>query len=386
MTTPHQYRAIDDVVYDTDITKIKIPRRKDDTFYEYPKTQTGQQYQIIKTVDTNDPTNSQGYPSNGFQGMAVAPVVNGKPDFSKTVVAFAGTYDKDSNDIKTDVLNVAGGYRSPDSQFASAEQFYQEVANTKGVTVVATTGHSLGGGLSGKVSATHHIPSVTFSTASPETQLTADELAWMKGKGKSSFLNFMHHTDPVSGGTGARRLGTAIFSSDFSNGSIGNSHMLGTYKFDKDGNVRVDSHLIRGASKEAVIRHNRAATTALTSGGKVALQYEQAVNYAKHLDDCADTVESIRYHNDKIPAVMEKAHHDVKSKMYDIPFVTASDVEECDERNQLQPKHHYSADKVATQSKKLAQAQKDLLELKNNVLIAADNRVLKDKQDMNLFG
>lgn len=386
MTTPHQYRAIDDVVYDTDITKIKIPRRKDDTFYEYPKTQTGQQYQIIKTVDTNDPTNSQGYPSNGFQGMAVAPVIDGKPDFSKTIVAFAGTYNKDPKDIQADVQDVVFGQKNIDSQFASAEQFYQEVNKMKGVTIVSTTGHSLGGAQSQKVSSAHHIPAVTFSTASPIGQLSPIEMAWINGKGKSSIINFMHRGDQVSGLTVAKILGTTVFASEFSDGSFFSGHMLKSYRFDKNGNVELDSHLIRGASKEAVLRHNQAATTALTSGGKVALQYEQAVNYAKYLDDCADTVESIRYHNDKIPAVMEKAHHDVKSKMYDIPFVTASDVEECDERNRLQPKHHYSADKVATQSKKLAKAQEDLLELKNNVLIAADNRVLKDQQDMNLFG
>lgn len=65
MTTPKQFLKIDDSVYKVDIRKDSAPFRSamDNNFL----WSGNQQYQVIKTVDTNDKSNSQGYVSNGFQ-------------------------------------------------------------------------------------------------------------------------------------------------------------------------------------------------------------------------------------------------------------------------------------------------------------------------------
>ena len=85
MTTPKQYAGLDSIVYDTDSVKLKDPVRTGKFVYEnYPKN-TGQQYKILNTVDTNDKYNSQGYEKNGFQGMVVAPMTGGKVDYSHLI-------------------------------------------------------------------------------------------------------------------------------------------------------------------------------------------------------------------------------------------------------------------------------------------------------------
>ncbi|MDG4967481.1 hypothetical protein OGZ37_13030 [Lactococcus lactis] len=199
MTTPNQYREIDDRVYDTDSSKVKIPFRSDNKARnKFTEGTTGQQYVILKTVDTNDKSNSQGYTQNGFQGMAVAPCdENGVPQKDKVIVAFAGTNKEDGKDLNTDANNVFFGSKEfkqrtglnsgvrGDSQFTSAEQFYNEVAKMPDVNVVSLTGHSLGGALAQKVAAENELPAVTFSTAGVGLQLTDKEKNGLMEKEKT---------------------------------------------------------------------------------------------------------------------------------------------------------------------------------------------------------
>lgn len=171
MTTPKQYSVLDDKSYKVDSAKERRPYRSGSTFFEDEKHKTGQQYKILYTVDTNDKYNSQGYEKNGFQGMVVAPVVSGQPDYGDITMAFAGTNATDwhLNDLSADLSNVVLGFERDGtlkSQFASALQFYDEMSRIYGASnIKAVTGHSLGGALAQKVAAANHIPAVTFSTA-----------------------------------------------------------------------------------------------------------------------------------------------------------------------------------------------------------------------------
>jgi hypothetical protein len=244
MTTPKQYSGLDNIVYDTDSVKLKEPVRSGKFVYEnYPKN-TGQKYEILNTVDTNDKYNSQGYEKNGFQGMVVAPVVNGKTDYNHVIMAFAGTNATDwhLNDLSADLSNVVLGFEKDgtlDSQFASAQQFYNEMAKIYGASNIdSVTGHSLGGALAQKVAAANHIPAVTFSTAGVGSQLTEKEKAWINGDGKEFILNFMHKGDQVSSMTNASDFGTAIYAGDFGSGALLSGHFLTSYKFAKDGSLK----------------------------------------------------------------------------------------------------------------------------------------------------
>ncbi|QFP80209.1 hypothetical protein [Latilactobacillus graminis] len=83
MSTAKQFNTIDNWVYKVDKVKSQPPLRPGKTFYESSKEKTGQKFQVLKTIDTNDPKNSHGYDANGFQGMVVAPVnKEGEVDYS----------------------------------------------------------------------------------------------------------------------------------------------------------------------------------------------------------------------------------------------------------------------------------------------------------------
>lgn len=243
MTSPKQYSVIDDVVYKVDSIKegLKNAQRVGDTFFEN-KDNSGQEYQILYTVDTNDKYNSQGYEKNGFQGMVVAPVgADGKPDQNHAIMAFAGTNATDwhLNDLSADLSNVVLGFEKDgtlDSQFTSALQFYNEMSRF--YNIEAVTGHSLGGALAQKVAAANHIPAVTFSTAGVGKQLTEAEKAWINGEGKEFILNFMHKGDQISSWTNASDYGTAIYAGDFGDGTLFSGHFLESYKFAKDGSLK----------------------------------------------------------------------------------------------------------------------------------------------------
>jgi hypothetical protein len=61
------------------------------------------------------------HPASGFQAMAVAPVVDGVPDLSHIVVAYAGTNPDHRADLLEDVETVVGGMQGPRSQVADAQ-------------------------------------------------------------------------------------------------------------------------------------------------------------------------------------------------------------------------------------------------------------------------
>ena len=245
MTTPKEYSVIDSTVYDTDRVKEGSDAlRTGNKFYVDPDDKSSQQYEILNTVDTNDKYNSQGYEKNGFQGMVVAPVGPNGPDYNHVIIAYAGTNATDwhLNDVSADLSNVVLGFEKDgtlDSQFTSAQQFYNEMAKIYGVNnIEAVTGHSLGGALAQKVAAVNHIPAVTFSTAGVGKQLTEAEKAWINGEGKEFILNFMHKGDQISSWTNASDYGTAIYAGDFGDGTLLSGHFLESYEFAKDGSLK----------------------------------------------------------------------------------------------------------------------------------------------------
>lgn len=242
MITPKQYSKLADAAYKVDIQKQYNPVRETANKSRSVITTASQNFKVIKTVDTNDKTNSKGYADNGFQAMAVAPVVNGHVDRSQTIIAYAGTnaQDPSTHDLRADFYNVVVGEKGKDTQFASATQFYQAVSKMKDVKVVSATGHSLGGALAQKIAAKYHIPAVTFSTAGVGKQLTGEEKQWLRGPGKNLVLNYMHLGDQIPSSTNAKEFGTALYAIDFSDGSLFSGHQLGSYQFYNSGNLFVE--------------------------------------------------------------------------------------------------------------------------------------------------
>ncbi|MEX2785733.1 hypothetical protein AB3331_11300, partial [Streptococcus sp. H49] len=86
MVTEKNYKEIAEDVYKVDSGRVDNPIKKGDLVAE-------SQYQVI-----TDPIDNL---DNGMQAMAVAPIVDGEPDTSQIVIAYAGTNRLDSKDLST---------------------------------------------------------------------------------------------------------------------------------------------------------------------------------------------------------------------------------------------------------------------------------------------
>lgn len=254
MITDQKYAVIADKVYDVDKIKTGSPARVGNIFKD--KESAGK-FQIIKTVDTNDPKNSHGYDANGFQGMAVAPVNKaGEVDYSHITVAYAGTNQSDFKDIAEDLQGIGSGNRSTvdigeegqhniiDSQFNSALKFYQQVYTEFPDAKLNTTGHSLGGTMALFVASHFQVRATVFSAPDPWKVMTNKERLWALAH-PALLTNYRHHGDLFSGGASTvvginGFTGTTVWSETTANGPTKSidTHMLNSFKFDNKGRTK----------------------------------------------------------------------------------------------------------------------------------------------------
>ena len=97
----------------TDRTKSEICKRAYDVDSSSKDNKTiitgemakidGKTYEVIDTEDNQN---------TGFQAVAVAPIVDGKPDYNHVTVAYAGTNFSDSHDDDTDYVDIADNITS----------------------------------------------------------------------------------------------------------------------------------------------------------------------------------------------------------------------------------------------------------------------------------
>ena len=118
-------------------------------------TPDGQEFRVIATKSD---------PETGFDGMAVAPIVNGKPNYKSVAVVAAGT-DPNSlvnkfGPLSRDVFTALSPL-SP--QYEVADKFVKEIMDNPKYEVSQLTGYSQGSYML-KIGAKYHIPTTTFNT------------------------------------------------------------------------------------------------------------------------------------------------------------------------------------------------------------------------------
>src|SRR5947209_2250248 len=99
MTTDEEYMGLADEAYSVDRLRLDPPRTKGSQFYVGSRPDE----QLYEVIDSH--TNAV----NGFQAMAVAPVVNGHADTSQITISYAGTNPDHRADLLADVQTVVGG-------------------------------------------------------------------------------------------------------------------------------------------------------------------------------------------------------------------------------------------------------------------------------------
>ena len=154
-------------------------------------TSDGQEFRVVATKSDTE---------TGFDGLAVAPIVNGEPDYKNVAVIAAGT-DPDSPVNKTmfgsrdfySAIIARQTYLSP--QYKVADQFVKEIMDDPRYEVSQLSGYSQGSYML-KVGAKYHIPTTTFNAWFKYGGLTLEEKAFIESN-PSMFIDYRRKHDNV---------------------------------------------------------------------------------------------------------------------------------------------------------------------------------------------
>ena len=154
-------------------------------------TSDGQEFRVVATKSDTE---------TGFDGLAVAPIVNGKPDYKNVAVIAAGT-DPDSPVNKTmfssrdvnSAIIARQTYLSP--QYKVADQFVKEIMDDPRYEVSQLSGYSQGSYML-KVGAKYHIPTTTFNAWFKYGALTLEEKAFIENN-PAMFIDYRRKHDDV---------------------------------------------------------------------------------------------------------------------------------------------------------------------------------------------
>lgn len=217
-------------------------------------TPDGQEFRVIATKSD---------PKTGFDGMAVAPIVNGQPDYQSVAVVAAGTDPKSTinpaGSFSRDVvgaIEARQNYLSP--QYEVADQFVKEIMDNPKYEVSQLTGYSQGSYML-KAGAKYHIPVTTFNAWFKYGALTEEEKQFIE-KNPAMFIDYRKRNDDVVRFNDFNHPEWYNSQYDISNSSLGTiywvdgtSHNINAWAFDPQTGQVVDGRggkpLISGAFK-----------------------------------------------------------------------------------------------------------------------------------------
>lgn len=356
MTTAEEYMDLSNKAYDVDRLKQDPPLGKHDEF----TAGSGDRQQMYQVIDTE--TNA----ANGFQAMAVAPVVNGKPDMSHIVVSYAGTNPDHRADLLEDIETVVGGTQGPMSQVRDAQLFAQRVRGNHPDSSIEATGHSLGGFLALLIAAENDWDATTFNGPDPWDWLTPEEKKRVQADaraGSKRLHNYVNVWDVV-GNIYGNRTGAADFVADKRARPTPDYHNISkreAFAVNPDGTITgagakghrledifanaVDT-LLPGAAAAlspalmalAGIARNPAAMKSLAknaSGAMVMVNTVSALGLAASIGGAATALTEIKLANSRIVPRMEEGLLAAKNAATGLPCITAYDIENCIDTNRL---------------------------------------------------
>jgi len=181
---------------------------------------------------------------NGMQAMAVAPIINGKVDTSRIVIAYAGT--DEWKDVETDAQMIGLGDTeklthadSPeddiieyDAQSKTALDFAKKIRAEYPDSIITTTGHSLGESTAMYVALKMRFNNTGFNGPDIHNMISKDEIEYMR-KHPEQFINYRNYYDYVGNVTG-NKTQTAIY---LNYGFGIYTHSLSDWEFNKEGKL-----------------------------------------------------------------------------------------------------------------------------------------------------
>ena len=181
---------------------------------------------------------------NGMQAMAVAPIINGKVDTSRIVIAYAGT--DEWKDVETDAQMIGLGDTeklthadSPedditeyDAQSKTALDFAKKIRAEYPDSIITTTGHSLGESTAMYVALKMRFNNTGFNGPDIHNMISKDEIEYMR-EHPEQFINYRNYYDYVGNVTG-NKTQTAIY---LNYGFGIYTHSLSDWEFNKEGKL-----------------------------------------------------------------------------------------------------------------------------------------------------
>ena len=171
-----------------EVEKKVVSKTDDKLFSDETNTITtsdGQEFRVVATkFDLG----------TGFDGLAVAPMVNGEPDYKNIAVIAAGT--DPGSPTKIDVVTaIAERETSISPQYYVADRFVKEIMEDPRYEVSQLSGYSQGSYML-KVGAKYHIPTTTFNAWFTYLSLSNEEKAFIESN-PSMFIDYRRKNDEV---------------------------------------------------------------------------------------------------------------------------------------------------------------------------------------------
>lgn len=335
MTTAEDAESIAEEVYRVDPLARKPRVWAGQTFFTDDDSSKQQWKVIVVSANVND----------GFQGMAVVPIVNGVEDYSQVSIAFAGTNFDDPHDIAADAgVMLATQTAQAEDAKAFAAKVKELVQTDHPEATFATVGHSLGGFLALLVAAENRWPATSFNGPDPWRVLTPRTKDWLTSQnlaGTNPLKNYVNRFDTVGNALG-NLTGAGIFVYDEPDGSLLGYHNIGK---DDKGEPRAfrfgPTGEIIGAGCTAVdlgvILYNLDQTAAAQAVWKmqkdspyptVLVAMEPALALAKKIGGLTEHLKAIKNANGSVESEMEDALRDAKNLYVSLhPTMTITDIE-----------------------------------------------------------
>lgn len=405
MITPKDYADIANNAYEVD------PLRREPPLKEGGKVPPGNPKFIVISEPASDP-------ASGFQGMAVAPLVNGVADFSHVYVAFAGTNPGHRADINSDIQLIVGEQTTA-AQAVQAQAYAEKVraevlAKHPGATFT-TVGHSLGGNLAMYIAGRLHWTAVSFNGPDPWDAMSRKDQEWLKKQialGKNPFVNYVNEWDAI-GNFHGNGTAAAHYVSGASEGDLFSHHNIDSgFRFDTatgailgDGvssrtTLEIARNMVEGAPP--FLREPIALALAGLIGGLsapgvgnsvgravsatlVTVDTLAASTLASKIFGTTDVLSRIRSVNDSLIPEMQVGLDHAKQAMSAIPFITATDIENCVVVQRLRVEDNIDEHELQVVNRRIEEHQETIRKLSSGIGGALTNAARQDAQWVSAF-
>ncbi|MDR6971406.1 hypothetical protein [Leifsonia shinshuensis] len=367
MTTDEQYLDIANSAYSVDPLRQDPPLASGTRF----TAGTGDHTELYEVLATENNA------ANGFQAMAVAPVVNGRVDSSDIVVSYAGTNPDHRADVLADAQSVVGDHQGAGTQVLDAKLFAERIRQSHPGATITTNGHSLGAFLALLVAAENGWSATAFNGPDPWEWLSPAAKERVRNDiaaGRNRLTNYVNEWDVV-GNLYADRTGAAVYVSDKPGRPPLDYHNIGRregFRVGPDGSIagagakgrRLDAIVANALHRYApgvaqalgpaftglvAGLRNPAAMEALGSASSsliVTVNSVSALALAASIGGTTTSLMDIKAANSRLIPRMEDGLRTAQNAAALLPCITAQDIATCTDVHRLHVHQNIDEDAV----------------------------------------